>query len=267
MARWFRMYDEVLDDPKTQRLEPALFKSWVNLLCLASKHGGRLPEISDIGFALRLSDQDVSETVKSLVACGLIDETGNGLIPHNWTLRQYKSDVSTERVKRFRNGPETPKKQKLKRSASVSVSVSVSESVSEKEVEAQFDKFYAAYPRQQGRAQALRAFRSALGKASAAEIMAGLARYVLTKPDYQDWAMPATWLNGERWNDVPHAAPKPATPSPKFGPKPLNLDVEAKRWKSRAALYLEKGTWMDMWGPKPGEAGCGCPPELLQRSA
>jgi hypothetical protein len=38
-----------------------------------------------------------------------------GLSPHRWNERQYKSDVSTERVKRFRqrprNGSETPPEQ------------------------------------------------------------------------------------------------------------------------------------------------------------
>ena len=43
MARWFRFYNEALDDPKVQKLPPALFKSWVNLLCLTARHDGTLP--------------------------------------------------------------------------------------------------------------------------------------------------------------------------------------------------------------------------------
>jgi hypothetical protein len=37
-----------------------------------------------------------------LHAAGLLDKTETGFTPHNWNGRQYKSDVSTERVKRFR---------------------------------------------------------------------------------------------------------------------------------------------------------------------
>lgn len=67
------MYDELLNDPKAQRLDPALFKTWVNLLCLASRHGGVLPEASDIAFALRLSEESAEQAVKQLVECSLID--------------------------------------------------------------------------------------------------------------------------------------------------------------------------------------------------
>jgi len=34
MSQWFRMYAEVLDDPKVQRLSGDEFKAWVNILCL-----------------------------------------------------------------------------------------------------------------------------------------------------------------------------------------------------------------------------------------
>ena len=47
MARWFRMYAEVVDDPKVQRLSPALFRAWVNVLCLAASNGGVVP-VNDV---------------------------------------------------------------------------------------------------------------------------------------------------------------------------------------------------------------------------
>ena len=50
MSRWFRFYDEALDDPKVQRLAPHLFKTWINLLCLASKEDGTMPSNDDIAF-------------------------------------------------------------------------------------------------------------------------------------------------------------------------------------------------------------------------
>jgi hypothetical protein len=102
MSRWFRMYDEVLDDPKVQRLTGEDFKAWVNILCLASRHDGALPSVEDIAFALRLNDQKTGKLLARLVSVGLLDEAGSGFSPHGWSERQYKSDVSTERVKRFR---------------------------------------------------------------------------------------------------------------------------------------------------------------------
>lgn len=102
MSRWFRFYDEALDDPKVQLLKPELFKAWVNLLCLASKNGGVLPPEEELCFALRLSQEKACELLNELMIRGLLDVERDVVRPHNWDRRQYKSDVSNERVKRFR---------------------------------------------------------------------------------------------------------------------------------------------------------------------
>lgn len=100
---WFRFYVEALEDPKVQRLAPKVFKGWVNLLCLAKRCDGELPAVADIAFALRASEAEMRRLIETLTEGGLLDETETGLRPHNWNTRQYKSDVSTERVKRFRD--------------------------------------------------------------------------------------------------------------------------------------------------------------------
>lgn len=93
MSRWFRLYDEMLDDPKVQRLPPDLFKAWVNLLCLANRNGGCLPGVEDIAFALRVDDDRATEIVTRLIELGLLDpQTDGELCPHNWNSRQFKSD-------------------------------------------------------------------------------------------------------------------------------------------------------------------------------
>ena len=81
---WFRFYDEALDDPKVQRLPAPLFKTWVNLLCLASKHGGQLPQMPDIEFALRIAPEEAAQAIALLEKAGLLDRDRNGLAPHNW---------------------------------------------------------------------------------------------------------------------------------------------------------------------------------------
>lgn len=117
---WFRVYDEVLDDPKVQKLSGDDFKSWVNLLCLARRNNGVLPDLDSIAFALRMSVDGARTVLERLLNATLIDRRNGGAdgahyAPHGWEKRQYKSDGSTERVKRFRNrykdvsetGPET----------------------------------------------------------------------------------------------------------------------------------------------------------------
>lgn len=106
--RWFRLYDEILDDPKVQKLSADDFRTWINLLCLASRNQGRLPALEDIAFALRWSIDATLAVVERLLNATLIDRVsggpdGWGYAPHAWHERQYKSDTSTERVKRFRN--------------------------------------------------------------------------------------------------------------------------------------------------------------------
>jgi hypothetical protein len=110
---WFRFYNDALNDPKVQCLSGDLFKTWVNLLCLASKQSGILPTISEIAYCLRLSPEATQAVVTNLGHTGLLDRDEDGRWhPHNWKNRQSKSDNSTPRVqkhrlKRSRNGKET----------------------------------------------------------------------------------------------------------------------------------------------------------------
>jgi len=103
MARWFRFYDDAVNNPKVQRLKPGLFRAWVNLLCVSSKHDGAITgDIEALAFTLRLPAAKVKAQIEALLAARLIDVTETGFTPHDWPLYQYDSDTSTERVKRFR---------------------------------------------------------------------------------------------------------------------------------------------------------------------
>ena len=76
-----------------------------------------------------------------------------------------------------------------------------------------FADFWSEYPRKVGKAEAMEAYAKALrgqlrrqlacnlGPATHEEIMAGLARYKLDKPDYADWKHGSTFLNKVSWID------------------------------------------------------------------
>ena len=107
MSHWFRVYDDLVDEPKIQRLEPALFKALINLWCLTSANGGVLPPIDVIAFKLRMKPQKAQRILDRLKAQGLFEDDETGTHPHNWAGRQHKSDVedptAAQRMRRHRN--------------------------------------------------------------------------------------------------------------------------------------------------------------------
>jgi hypothetical protein len=107
MTRWFRVYDDLVDDPKVQRLDPLLFKALINLWCLTSTNGGVLPPIDEIAFKLRMTPHKARRVLDALSAAGLFEDDGTGTHPHNWAGRQHKSDVedptAAQRMRRHRN--------------------------------------------------------------------------------------------------------------------------------------------------------------------
>lgn len=102
MSHWWRAYDHSVDNAKLQRLPGDLFKAWYNLCCLASANKGTLPSMADLAFKLRVSEAKARNVVETLQQLRLVDEEGGAFRMHEWDEYQYKSDVSTERVKRFR---------------------------------------------------------------------------------------------------------------------------------------------------------------------
>lgn len=111
MSRWFRLYDEFLDDPKIQRLHPALLKVLLNIWCVASRNDGRLPSRSDLSFSLRMTEDETFRAVSKLAEAGFIDtdEATDEQRPHGWEVRQFRSDVSTDRVRAHRDRQKTGK--------------------------------------------------------------------------------------------------------------------------------------------------------------
>jgi hypothetical protein len=100
--RWLRLYDDTINDPKILKLPEAMRWHWIAMLCIASKNEGVLPALDEVAIQLRVTTGKATEIIASLVKAGLLDKIETGFAPHNWNVRQYKSDVSTDRVKRFR---------------------------------------------------------------------------------------------------------------------------------------------------------------------
>jgi hypothetical protein len=102
MARWFRLYADAMRNPKVLRLADKDFRLWVRLLAVASENDGIIPPVGDLRMVLAMRLDHVEGGLSRLMNTGLIDALDDCYQPHHWDKFQYKSDTSTERVRRHR---------------------------------------------------------------------------------------------------------------------------------------------------------------------
>lgn len=228
MSRWFRVYDEMLDDPKMQRLPPDTFRAVINLWCLASRSGGIIPAAEDVAFALRVTESNAVTLLDELVTLGFLDAENGVLKPHNWDKRQYKSDTAdatnADRQRRFRE-----RNRNGERNAVTAVTVTPPRTDTDTETEqiqkekyigrsqatrppsdSDFEEFWKVYPKRAGtnpKAPALKKFKAAVrGGAVPAEITAGAARYAddmrkANKFGTEFVKQSMNWLSQRMWED------------------------------------------------------------------
>lgn len=67
--------------------------------------------------------------------------------------------------------------------------------------EEQFEAFWKSYPRRVAKGAARKAWDKAIKKASLETMLKAITDYVAKKPEKIDFKHPATWLNGECWDD------------------------------------------------------------------
>ena len=211
--QWFRFLNEALDDPKVQQLDGDLFKSWVNLLCLCSKQEGLPRSVSDIAFALRMTTDGCQTVLQRLSSVGLLDKVSGGVdgmhyAIHGWGKRQFKSDSSTDRVKRFRerssNDSETVIETRPDTDTDTDTEQIKKHTKKKPPSVDGFDLFWNEYPRKVGRGLAVKAWSKAIAKTLPATIVDGLNQWKRSKDfPLEDKYIPhaTTWLNGERWLD------------------------------------------------------------------
>lgn len=132
---WFRLYSEAVDDEKLRLL--AFQDRWhfVALLCCKSKGLLDSDDSHDlktrkIALKLGLAAHELDEVARRMAEVGLIDR--DTLQPLAWDERQYQSDASTDRVRRFRERQKQTGNT-VKRHGNVSVTVQETETETETE--------------------------------------------------------------------------------------------------------------------------------------
>src|SRR5215831_10489054 len=100
--QWWRAYAEAAHDPKLLALSDRDFRIWFKLLCLSSHVGAKPWSMTTLRAWCGGRKDHIYASLERLINAGLIDVVEEGFVPHNWQGRQYVSDISTPRVKRFR---------------------------------------------------------------------------------------------------------------------------------------------------------------------
>lgn len=97
---WFRMYAEFATDPKVQSMDETLQRRFVMFLCLHCN--GEYERLSDdeLAFALRITPAELVNTKEAFKQKRFLGDNGE---IRNWNKRQYKSDSSTDRVRKHRD--------------------------------------------------------------------------------------------------------------------------------------------------------------------
>jgi len=257
--KWFRMYHDLVDDPKVQKLPGETFKFWINLLCLASRspeRGTIQMQLPDLAFALRMDDQAVHDMLSDLVSRGLVHEMDGSFEIHNWQGRQYDSDSSTERVRKHRedakrsgNVTETLHD----RSGNVTPSVSVSSSVSESDsvsvtstLDERFERFWQVYPKKRSKGDARKWWTKHKPSDELTDTMIAAVQKLSRSKDWtkeggQFIPYPASWLNDEGWSDEPVV-----TTAIRIVPKPVEQMTEREKLEAEYQSYVDD--WMKGYG-------------------
>lgn len=252
---WFRFYHEAVDDPKVQRLAPALFKHWVNLLCLASRNAerGTLPTVADLAFGLRISETKVRAILFDLRDAGLLDRDGETFRMHGWANRQKRSDDVTARVNkhRFGNADETLQETGDETFHETLPHVRVTEteqSRAEKDppptpkgepYSTEFSEFWDVYPKKKHKDDAWRAWKGRKDRPPIADLIASVREHIAstdwTKDSGQYIPNPATWIRAGGWKDVVTARPNGAAPVDWSDP----VAIEAYRQRTEQAMLRQ----------------------------
>lgn len=103
--KWFRMYNDILDDPKIAQMSAQTFKTFSFLLafCSSLESQGTLSLLKDDPvWRFRMRKNAWNKAIKELLKLDIIKIEGDILHIINWDKRQYKSSDSNERVKLYR---------------------------------------------------------------------------------------------------------------------------------------------------------------------
>ena len=256
MSKWFRFYSDAMRNPKVAALSDREFRLWVQLLSVSSENDGRLPPLPELKLVLNARLDHLLTGVERLISIGLIDRLEVGYEPHNWGKFQYKSDTSTGRVRKHREGrnvSETPPDTETEQIAASQQTRAKPQTKFDLLEDQLFEAAGIASFRDERhpRLKDLSPIRALLDK--------GYALDADILPVIRERSRNKTFSS---WRFFEQAIVDAVRAKNSIPARPANQQADAD-WEARMKAFVTDGTWL-AWGPKPGERGCRVPPELLK---
>jgi hypothetical protein len=189
---WIKLYRDILDDPEWHSLDSEAAKLLVMLWLLASENEGELPNIKTISFRLRVSEKQVSAQLSKLSHWMEQDDIT--------MISPRHQDVPVAELNNSVADIETPRRDR-------------GETETEEEVEkdhtspvgSDFDRFWSAYPKKVGKANALKEWKKANPNIeSVLEALANQKAWRANPPEGEfvpAWKDPERWIKAGCWND------------------------------------------------------------------
>jgi hypothetical protein len=212
--KWCRLWTDVLDDVKMLQLTDYEFRMFIYLMCYASEVNSLSGEfqITFKSLSIRFHQRFnlFSRAIETFQRLGLVTINEGGFLTiTNWSKRQFKSDDSYARVKKFREV--SPK-----RNVSVTVNETVPDTDTDTDTERHikktviysedFLKFWSCYPKRVGKDAAWKSWVKRNGeRPDISNLIKSVEKQKVTdqwiKEKGQFIPNPATWLNQGRWAD------------------------------------------------------------------
>lgn len=111
-------------------------------------------------------------------------------------------------------------------------------------LDAEFESFWAIYPRRIAKIAARKAYEKARALATSGDILAGVERYIRHKPSYCDFAHASSWLSAGRWADEYEAQSVPRHVRDAFVPDQAHRDLHERR--AQEARQKAHSAWVAM---------------------
>lgn len=101
---WFRLYSDILNDPKVMLLEKDSRWDYVTVLCIASENNPRgfLPDDEQVAFKMRVSKEEWKKIKEIFIQRDFLIINNGMLQVHGWDNRQFESDDAATRAKKYR---------------------------------------------------------------------------------------------------------------------------------------------------------------------